>query len=275
MHSGPFARFGNVGHGNVGREAAWLKKPGFDAPEAHDSSIPQDRSGHPIAHRFTKAIPSSQCMVCHMHQPNSFLNTYYGYQMWSYETDGEHMWPEQQRAKSIAEQFEILDRNPEGAAMRGKWGDRTFLERVAEDINPKLQHTQFADYHGHGWIFRAVFKTDRKGNLLDRDGNIIPYDKPDKFAGVIPELGQGADGRRATGPRPRVLRAAAGAAGSFEGHSRRSRHALRRLSLCAGRARRHAPVFGVPGGDPDSVPGLPRHDRRGDRLPAVWSGCQT
>ena len=40
-------------------------------------------------------------------------------------------------------------------------------------MNPQLKHTQFADYHGHGWIFRAVFKHDRKGNLLDLDDNII------------------------------------------------------------------------------------------------------
>ncbi len=189
VHSGPFARFGHQGRGNVGAEAAWLKKPGFAAPTEADGSIPQDEEGHPVAHRFTRSIPSSSCMVCHMHQPNSFLNTYYGYQMWSYETDGAEMWPAEQHEKSIAELHDILDRNPEGAAQRGKWGDRAFLDRVAEDVNPKLEHTQFADYHGHGWIFRAVFKTDRKGNLLDKDGEVVPYDRPDKFAGVIPELG--------------------------------------------------------------------------------------
>jgi hypothetical protein len=202
VHAGPFAQFGNRGHGNVGERAAWLQKTGFQRPEPSDPTLPQDRSGHPIAHRFTKSIPSSTCMVCHMHQPNSFLNTYYGYQMWSYETDGEHMWPEQQREKSAAELFAILDRNPEGAAQRGKWGDRAFLERTADEINPKLQHTQFADYHGHGWMFRAVFKTDRKGNLLDKDGNKIDYDKPDKFAGVIPPLGQHPVDRSCFVPQP-------------------------------------------------------------------------
>jgi hypothetical protein len=195
VHSGPFAQFGNLGHGNVGERAAWLQKPGFERKETSDPTIPQGRPGHPIAHRFTRSIPSSQCMVCHMHQPNSFLNTYYGFQMWTYETDGEAMWPPEQKEKTHAETFAILDRNPEGAAQRGKWGDRSFLERVAEDVNPKLQHTQFADYHGHGWIFRGVFKTDRKGNLLDTDGKIVPYDKPDKFAGVIPQLGRAVTGQ--------------------------------------------------------------------------------
>ncbi len=189
VHSGPYAQYGNLGHGNVGERADWMLPPG-GAKAPADKTIPSDRSGHPIAHRFTRAIPSSACMVCHLHQPNSFLNTYYGYQMWSYETDGQHMWPEAQQAKGHAALRATNDRNPEGAAVRGKWGDRSFLERVAEDVNPKAEHTQFADYHGHGWIFRAVFKMDRAGNLLDVDGNKIPYDKPDKFAGVIPPLGQ-------------------------------------------------------------------------------------
>jgi hypothetical protein len=202
VHSGPFAQFGNLGHGNVGERAAWLQKPGFEHSQAADPTLPQDRSGHPIAHRFTKSIPSSQCMVCHMHQPNSFLNTYYGYQMWSYETDGEHMWPEQQEEKSIHELFQILDRNPEGAAQRGKWGDRSFLETTAEQINPKAKHTQFADYHGHGWMVRAVWKTDRKGNLLDTNGDVVDYDDPDKFAGVIPPLGQNPVDRSCFVPQP-------------------------------------------------------------------------
>src|SRR5207245_3748177 len=37
-------------------------------------------------------------------------------------------------------------------------------------------HTQFADYHGHGWNFKAVFKRDRKGNFLDAKGALIPFE---------------------------------------------------------------------------------------------------
>ena len=44
-----------------------------------------------------------------------------------------------------------------------------------------MKNTQFADYHGHGWNFRAVFKKDRKGNLLDKDGAIVEPDDPEKF----------------------------------------------------------------------------------------------
>jgi hypothetical protein len=44
-------------------------------------------SGHPLRHAFTRAIPTAQCMSCHMHQPNIFLNSYLGYTMWDYEPD--------------------------------------------------------------------------------------------------------------------------------------------------------------------------------------------
>jgi len=43
------------------------------------------------------------------------------------------------------------------------------------------KNTQFADYHGHGWNFMAVFKKDRKGNLLDANDNKVSFDDPDKF----------------------------------------------------------------------------------------------
>ena len=71
---------------------------------------------------------------------------------------------------------QVLDRNPEGAATRGKWADVDFLGAVA-DLNPQLKDTQFADYHGHGWNFRAVFKRDRKGNLLDATGGVVSDDR--------------------------------------------------------------------------------------------------
>jgi hypothetical protein len=136
--------------------------------------------GHPLQHVFTRAIPTSQCMNCHMHQPNIFLNSYLGYTMWDYESDAPSMWPKEQKYPTADEVREVLDRNPEGAAPRGKWADLDFLRNVY-DLNPELEDTQFADYHGHGWNFRAVFKRDRYGNLLDADGNIIDPDDPEKW----------------------------------------------------------------------------------------------
>jgi len=168
IHSGPYAKYGNRG-----------------LTQTADTTISRKQPGHPIKHQFTRSIPSSQCMVCHMHQPNAFVNTFFGYQMWDYETDGELLYPKQQEYPSATEAFQILSANPEEAALRGKWHDEKFLANVV-DLNPQLQHTQFADYHGHGWVFRGVFKKDRKGNLLDKDGKIIPWDSPHKFEGVTP-----------------------------------------------------------------------------------------
>ena len=162
-HSGPYAEFGHLG-----------------VTQTSDPTIPQGESGHPLKHEFTRAIPTSQCMICHMHQPNMFVNTYLGYTMWDYESDAPHMWPEEQQYPSDSEIRKINERNPEEAAIRGKWGDPDFLAQVSE-LNPKLRDTQFADYHGHGWNFRAVYKRDREGNLLDAEGEKISDDDPEKF----------------------------------------------------------------------------------------------
>ncbi|MCW3837386.1 multiheme c-type cytochrome [Sphingomonas canadensis] len=150
--------------------------------DGHGSLIKpgEKERGHPLRHAFTRAIPTSQCMSCHMHQPNIFLNSYLGYTMWDYESDAPAMWPEKQKHPTIAEQHAILERNPEGASVRGKWGDLDFLRNVY-DLNPGLKDTQFADYHSHGWNFRGIFKRDREGNLLDAEGNIISPDDPEKW----------------------------------------------------------------------------------------------
>ena len=115
-----------------------------------------------------------------MHQPNIFVNSFLGYTMWDYESDAPHMWPEEQKYPSHSEMHEVLERNPEEAAIRGLWGDPEFLKNVT-DLNPELKNTQFADYHGHGWNFRAIFKKDEAGNLLDKVGDIVSHDDPDKF----------------------------------------------------------------------------------------------
>lgn len=167
LHSGPYAGYGHRG-----------------LTQTADPTIPADRAGHPLRHQFTRAIPSSQCMVCHMHQPNMFMNTYLGYTMWDYESDAPAMWPAEQQFPTAEQMRAVLDRNPEGAAPRGNWADVEFLARVSE-LNPALNDTQFADYHGHGWNFRAVHRRDRQGNLLDADGALIAHDDPDKWGKAV------------------------------------------------------------------------------------------
>ena len=155
ISAGPFAVFGNRGESFSG-----------------DPTIPKNQSGHPITHKFVVAPPTSQCIVCHVHPGTNVLNTYLGYMWWDNETDGELMYPKHQK-ELTAEQFVAsMMSNPDETAARGKWSDPKFLENVV-DLNPYLKHTQFADFHGHGWVFRAVFKRDRKGNLLDYRGDVL------------------------------------------------------------------------------------------------------
>jgi hypothetical protein len=166
-HSGPYAQFGNMGR-----------------TQTRDPTISKDESGHPIRHEFTRAMPSSLCMNCHMHQPNIYINSFYGNIQYDYEPDAPRMFPAKQHYPTDAEIRELNLRNPEEAVIRGNWRDREFLNDLWLK-NGEMKDTQFADYHGHGWAFRAVFKRNRKGNLLDRAGNIVSDDDPDKFKKAV------------------------------------------------------------------------------------------
>ncbi|HET8612510.1 MAG TPA: multiheme c-type cytochrome [Sphingomonas sp.] len=194
-HSLQYARYGRDGQtATVDPTIANRLQPLPKGHPAIDDGMKE--VGHPIHHAFTRAIPTEQCMICHMHQPNVFLNSYLGYTMWDYETAASLMWPKKQKYPTANEVRAVNDRNPEGAAPRGNWADLDFLRRVVDDVNPKATETQFADYHGHGWNFRAVYKRDREGNLLDAKGNIIPPNDPEKFRkkgmGLFAPVGQQA-----------------------------------------------------------------------------------
>ena len=160
-HGAQTSSFGNTGRSTSG-----------------DVTVSKTESGHPLQHVFTKAIPSSQCMTCHMHPGTNMLTTYYGLTWWDNEADGENMYPAKQHDPTLQEQHNINARNPEGSAARGNWSDPKFLEQVGSpEFNANLKDTQFADFHSHGWIFRAVYKRDRHGNLLDKDGKQLAQDE--------------------------------------------------------------------------------------------------
>jgi hypothetical protein len=165
--SGPYAAFGNRGQS-----------------QTTDPTIDKKESGHPLKHVFTRSIPSSQCMTCHMHPGTNMVSTYLGYTWWDNEADGQLMYPKQEKSLSADERAEIEKANPDGAALRGLWSDRNFLSDVST-LNPQAKTTQFADFHGHGWVFRAVFKRDRKGTLLDAGGQAVADTDADKFRKAV------------------------------------------------------------------------------------------
>jgi hypothetical protein len=168
-HSASYAKFGHSG-----------------TTATTDPSISKSEPGHPIKHTFTRSIPSSQCMICHIHPGTNMVTTYFGLTWWDNELDGDKMYPPQQRNPSEAQKYQAYLGNPEAAAARGLWIDNKFLEQTGgSDFNAKLNTTRFADFHGHGWVFRAVFNHDRKGDWLDKDGNKIAFDDPDRFGKAV------------------------------------------------------------------------------------------
>ena len=182
VNSGPWARFGNRG---------------LAAAEPHelvgipDPTIPKHEPGHPITHRFTRAIPSSQCIVCHIHPGTTVMNSYLGFMWWDLETDARLMYPRKEKHPSSEEFTNSTMSDPNEASARGNWDDPEFLARSSE-LNSQLQQTQFSDFHGHGWMFQAVFRKNRAGITVDHTGKILPEPTPaDRQKAIrIPEIAQ-------------------------------------------------------------------------------------
>jgi len=185
VHSGVWSQYGNRGQ-TASTDFALVNQKG--------------ESGHPILHYFVQQMPVSTCIVCHIHPGTNVLNEYTGYMWWDNETDGKAMYPKDQRSLNAYDEDVAFKHNPEASSARGLWGDLSqfaatpeqkekfaheqdqfgkpaaadFLETLYDmNDNVDLKHTRFADFHGHGWVFRAVYKKDRHGNLLDADGKII------------------------------------------------------------------------------------------------------
>ncbi|HWY25226.1 MAG TPA: hypothetical protein VNX47_09920 [Nevskia sp.] len=220
LHSGPYAKFGNDG-----------------TTQTVDPTIPRNQPGHPLQHVFTRSIPTEQCMVCHMHQPNIFLNSMLGYTMWDYESDAPAMWPEKQRYPSDSEIRAINQRNPEEAAIRGKWSDGVPQER--------LQPQPLAEGH-------PVRRLPRPRLELPRHLQARPQGRPAR---------QGRQDRRRR--RPAQVRPGQSAqGGAADVDPRREGHAVHRLPLLAGHARQRPHLRRGGPGDRDRLPGLPRHGRQ-------------
>jgi hypothetical protein len=183
--------------------AIWAKYGNRGQSFSKDLSInpttkPSHESGHPIQHQFTRYMPTSTCIVCHVHPGTSVMNSYLGTIWWDNESDGEFMYPKKQRYPTADQEFAVSQHNPESAAARGLWSNLypneeshagvkagpDFLEKTSE-LNDKLKHVQFADFHGHGWVFRKVYKQDRHGNMLDASDKPVASDDPDRFKKAV------------------------------------------------------------------------------------------
>lgn len=163
IHSGPFARYGNTGRAAARKD---------DFVRSVDPTIPKNESGHPIAHRFTRAIPTSQCIICHIHPGTTVMNSFLGYMWWDQESDGELIYTDSGRKRTAEEFLQSQLANPNLAAVRRYKPDPSDLAGVTR-LNDQLQHSQFADFHGHGWLFRAVYRRDTRGQLIDHRGEEV------------------------------------------------------------------------------------------------------
>ncbi|HYN85405.1 MAG TPA: hypothetical protein VER32_09140 [Pyrinomonadaceae bacterium] len=172
VHSSPvYAKFGNTG---------------TTATEDRALAPRRNESGHPVRHQLTLQIPTSQCMVCHMHPGTNMVASFTGFTWWDNETEGEKMYPARQHNPSQSEEQRKLDRNPEAASLRGLWSEPDFLLKTGtREFNEGLTRTQFAAFNGHGWLFRAVFKKNRKGYLLDSEGEVVKNVTPEQLRRAV------------------------------------------------------------------------------------------
>jgi len=190
-HQGPNAYSLEGGEGKT----RVLVPGGRDADDP-DARIPADEPGHPIRHELTNAVPSAQCVTCHMHPGTAVEQSYLGYMWWDLETDGEKLWPKEQVDPSPDLEMAVLEHNPEGSTprrvpplpedldakvlaklMAEAHGDearardlyyrRELLGKKfgSQEFNAELSNMQLADFKGHGFLFRAVFKRDGEGRI--------------------------------------------------------------------------------------------------------------
>jgi len=175
IHSGPFARYGNAG-----RAAAKTD----DFVTSVDPTIPKNEPGHPIAHRFTRSIPTSQCMICHIHPGTTVMNSYIGYMWWDQETDGDLIYNSSGKPISAEDHVAAQMANPNLGAIKRYAPDSKNQADIAS-VNDKATRSQFADFHAHGWLFRAVFRKNSTGQLLDHQGRVIHQPTNDSMKAAI------------------------------------------------------------------------------------------
>ena len=112
--------------------------------------------------------------------------TYFGYTWWDNEADGDAMYPKQQHNPSEEERYEIAQRNPEGAA-RARAVVRSEVSGADghAGVQREAANRQFADFHGHGWLFPRGLLARPRGPSARFDGKGVSFTDPDKFAKAV------------------------------------------------------------------------------------------
>ena len=114
---------------NAAHSAFYQQAGNLGRSQTADTSIPKTESGHPIKHQFTSQIPSSQCMVCHMHPGTNMVASYMGLTWWDNESDGSKMYPatqhnpsqdEEQEKRSFVLWFHWLNRRAESSCFNSR-----------------------------------------------------------------------------------------------------------------------------------------------------------
>ncbi len=116
VNSGPYAKYGNRG-----------------LSFSTDPTIPKDEPAIRSSTSSPRAtrIPTSQCIVCHIHPGTNVMNSYLGFMWWDEETDGELMYPPQQKHPDRRGIRPVADVQPRRSGRRAAiWSDPEFLENV-------------------------------------------------------------------------------------------------------------------------------------------------
>ena len=175
--------------------------------------------------------------------------------------------PDRRGADPVADAATRTSRRP-----ASNLADPAFLADLA-DLNPQLDKTQFADFHSHGWAFRAVFKQGPQGQAArPRRRPDRPTSTPRSWRPAMdwPLKARTFHKKRYPSDRAKAARGRdeaervprPGSPVHLHGHPPGKGHALRRLPL---RRRTCTATTGssmeVRAGDRDPVHRLPRHGR--------------
>ena len=168
-----------------------IRQSRLQRDERSDDSA-KSESGHPIRHEFTRSIPSSQCMVCHIHPGTNMVTTYFGYTWWDNESDGDAMYPKEQhnptedeRIRSVAAQSGRRGGARAVVATRNFWqqtGSAEIQRKTEEHAVRRFSQPRLA-------LPRGVHARPARPPARRRQEASVPPDDPKKFEKAVAPRG--------------------------------------------------------------------------------------